>query len=153
MFSVRSALGNSEQNLRRLVTGFPPHRSGFYPKSSHMGQIFSEYFGFPCQFSFHRLLHNHLSFYYVTAPSQWEPPKILLYPTAENQFYYATGRRLPEIFYYPNTATNFIGAENASTNFNLFCLTAATKSLCPLRGSMTVLTPIGRVWISLTPFQ
>jgi hypothetical protein len=24
-----------------------------------LGQIFSEYFGFPCQFSFHRLLHTH----------------------------------------------------------------------------------------------
>jgi hypothetical protein len=28
-----------------------------------LGQVFSEYFGFPCQFSFHRLLriHHHLS--------------------------------------------------------------------------------------------
>jgi hypothetical protein len=25
-----------------------------------LGQVFSEYFGFPCQFAFHRLLHNHL---------------------------------------------------------------------------------------------
>jgi hypothetical protein len=24
-----------------------------------LGKVFSEYFGFPCQFSFHRLLHNH----------------------------------------------------------------------------------------------
>jgi hypothetical protein len=24
-----------------------------------LGQVFSEYFGFPCQVSFHRLLHNH----------------------------------------------------------------------------------------------
>jgi hypothetical protein len=24
-----------------------------------LGQVFSEYFGFPCQFSFHQLLHNH----------------------------------------------------------------------------------------------
>jgi hypothetical protein len=24
-----------------------------------LGQVFSEYFGFPCQFAFHRLLHNH----------------------------------------------------------------------------------------------
>jgi hypothetical protein len=23
------------------------------------GQVFSEYFGFPCQYSFHQLLHNH----------------------------------------------------------------------------------------------
>jgi hypothetical protein len=26
-----------------------------------LGQVFSEYFGFPCQFLFHRLLHTHLS--------------------------------------------------------------------------------------------
>jgi hypothetical protein len=24
-----------------------------------LGQVFSEYFGFPCQFSFHQLFHNH----------------------------------------------------------------------------------------------
>jgi hypothetical protein len=24
-----------------------------------LGQVFSQYFGFPCQFSFHRLLHTH----------------------------------------------------------------------------------------------
>jgi hypothetical protein len=24
-----------------------------------LGQVFSEYFGFPCQFAFRRLLHNH----------------------------------------------------------------------------------------------
>jgi hypothetical protein len=24
-----------------------------------LGQVFSEYFGFPCHFSFHQLLHNH----------------------------------------------------------------------------------------------
>jgi hypothetical protein len=41
---------------------------GFEPRSGHVGfvvdkvalrQIFSEYFGFPCQFSVHRLLHTH----------------------------------------------------------------------------------------------
>jgi hypothetical protein len=40
----------------------------FEPRSGHMGfvvdkvalrQVFSDYFGFPCQFSFHRLLHTH----------------------------------------------------------------------------------------------
>jgi hypothetical protein len=24
-----------------------------------LGQVFAEYFGFPCQFSFHKLLHTH----------------------------------------------------------------------------------------------
>jgi hypothetical protein len=50
------------------VAGFPPRRPGFEPGSGHVGfvvnkvalrQVFSEYFGFPCQFAFHRLLHNH----------------------------------------------------------------------------------------------
>jgi hypothetical protein len=54
--------------LRRLVAGFPHRRPGFEPRSVHvrfvvdkvaLEQVFSEYFGFPCQFSFQRLLHNH----------------------------------------------------------------------------------------------
>jgi hypothetical protein len=54
--------------LRRLVTGFPSRRPAFESKSGHVGfmvdkvapeQVFSEYFGFLCQFSFHRLLHTH----------------------------------------------------------------------------------------------
>jgi hypothetical protein len=45
-------------------------RPGFDPRSDHvgfmmgkvaLGQVFPEYFGFPCQFSFHRLLDTHLS--------------------------------------------------------------------------------------------
>jgi hypothetical protein len=54
----------------RLVAGFPPRRPGFDPRSGHvgfvvdkaaLGQVFSEYYGFPCQFSFHQLFHTHLS--------------------------------------------------------------------------------------------
>jgi hypothetical protein len=54
--------------LKRLVAGFPPQRPGFEPGSGHvgfgvdkvaLGQVFSEYFGFPCQSSFHQFLHNH----------------------------------------------------------------------------------------------
>jgi hypothetical protein len=46
---------------------FPPRRPGFEPGSDHvgfvvdkvaLGQVFTKYFGFPCQFEFHRLLHN-----------------------------------------------------------------------------------------------
>jgi hypothetical protein len=45
-------------------------RPGFDPGSGQVGfvvdkvalcQVFSEYFGFPCQPSFHQLLHNHPS--------------------------------------------------------------------------------------------
>jgi hypothetical protein len=51
-----------------LVAGYPPWPPGFEPMSCHvgfvvdkvaLGQVFSEYFGFPCQFSFHRLLETH----------------------------------------------------------------------------------------------
>jgi hypothetical protein len=54
--------------IRQLVVGFPPLRPGFEHGSGHVGfvvdrvalrQVFSDYFGFPCQFVFHRLLHNH----------------------------------------------------------------------------------------------
>jgi hypothetical protein len=53
--------------LKRLVAGFPPRRPGFKPGSGQvgfvvdkvaLGQVFSEYFGFPCQFSFHQILHH-----------------------------------------------------------------------------------------------
>jgi hypothetical protein len=33
---------------------------GFVVDKVALGQVFSEYFGFPCQSSFHQLLHNHL---------------------------------------------------------------------------------------------
>jgi hypothetical protein len=54
--------------LKRLVAGFPPRRPGFDPRSGHvgfvvdkvaLGQVFSEYFGFPCQHPIHQLPHNH----------------------------------------------------------------------------------------------
>jgi hypothetical protein len=32
---------------------------GFVEDKVALGQISSEYFGFPCQFSFHRMLHSH----------------------------------------------------------------------------------------------
>jgi hypothetical protein len=65
-YMVRSSEGVSK--LKRLVAGFPPRRPGFEPGSGQVGfvvdkvaleQASSEYFGFPCQFSFHRLPHTH----------------------------------------------------------------------------------------------
>jgi hypothetical protein len=50
------------------VAGFPPRRPDFEPRSGHVGfvvvkvalvQVSYDYFGFPCKFSFHRLLHIH----------------------------------------------------------------------------------------------
>jgi hypothetical protein len=52
----------------RLVVRFPSRRSGLDPMSGYVGFVvdkvelvwlFSEYFSFPCQFSFHQLLHIH----------------------------------------------------------------------------------------------
>jgi hypothetical protein len=34
-------------------------QAGFVVNKVALGQVFSEYFGFPCQFSFHRLFHIH----------------------------------------------------------------------------------------------
>jgi hypothetical protein len=54
--------------LKRLVAGFQPRRPGFKTGSSHvgfvvdkvaLGQVFSKYFGFPCQSLFHQFLHSH----------------------------------------------------------------------------------------------
>jgi hypothetical protein len=62
-------LGRAVLKLRRLAAGLSPLRPGFNLGSDHVGfvvnkvalwQVFSEYFGFPCQFSFRRLLHTHL---------------------------------------------------------------------------------------------
>jgi hypothetical protein len=56
--------------LRRLVTGFPPRRPEFDTRARHVGfvmdnvaleQVSSENVGFPCQFSFHQMLHTHPS--------------------------------------------------------------------------------------------
>jgi hypothetical protein len=53
--------------IKRLVARFPPRRPGF-ASGQHMGfvvdkaalgQVFSEYFGFLCQSSFHQFLHHH----------------------------------------------------------------------------------------------
>ena len=44
--------------LKRLVAGFPPLRSshvGFVMDKVALGQVFPEYFGFPCQSSFHQI--------------------------------------------------------------------------------------------------
>jgi hypothetical protein len=53
--------------LKRLVIGFPPRRPEFEPSGQvgflvdkvALGQIFSEYFNFTCQSSFHQILHSH----------------------------------------------------------------------------------------------
>jgi hypothetical protein len=57
----------AEQQFMRLVAGFPRRRLGFEARSGHvgfvmdeavLGQVFSDFFGPPCQFSSHRLLQT-----------------------------------------------------------------------------------------------
>jgi hypothetical protein len=51
-----------------------------------LGQVFSEYFGFPCQFSFHRLLHtHHLSSEASTIVVSDVPSGLSLTPPQENK--------------------------------------------------------------------
>jgi hypothetical protein len=47
--------------IRWLVAGFDPEsgRMGFVMDRVALGQVFSEYFGFPFHFWFHQLLHIH----------------------------------------------------------------------------------------------
>jgi hypothetical protein len=54
--------------IYQQVRSFPPWRTGLKLGSSHVGfvvdkvalrQVFSKYFGFPCQYSFHHFLHSH----------------------------------------------------------------------------------------------
>jgi hypothetical protein len=61
----RMGRGNA---IAQTVDSFPSWWLGFDPRSGHvgfvvdkvvLGQVFPEYFSFPCQFSVHRLLHIH----------------------------------------------------------------------------------------------
>jgi hypothetical protein len=50
---------------------------GFVVNKVALEQAFSEYFGFPCQSSFHRLLHNHhRSSGAGTIGQQWPPYQV-----------------------------------------------------------------------------
>jgi hypothetical protein len=71
-----------------FVAGFPRRQPGFQPTSVHVGlvvdkvvlrQVSSQYFGFLCQFSFHRLLHvhHHLSSGAATVVADVPHPKKL----------------------------------------------------------------------------
>jgi hypothetical protein len=66
MIKYKSKLMKAMPQLRQLVTGFPPRWPELKPRSDYvgfvvdkvaLGQVFSKHFSFPCQFSFHQLLH------------------------------------------------------------------------------------------------
>jgi hypothetical protein len=66
--TIKTSITQGRAVAQRLDAGFPPRRPGFaygqhvgfVVDKAALGQVFPEYFGFPCQ-SFHRLLHyrNH----------------------------------------------------------------------------------------------
>jgi hypothetical protein len=63
--SLGATRQRSGRPVARGASAFPSRRPEFEPRSNHvgsvvtLGHVFSEYFGFPCQFSFRRLLHIH----------------------------------------------------------------------------------------------
>jgi hypothetical protein len=82
LLNVGNDFPEAAPQLKRLVADFPPLRPGLKLGSSHvgfvvdkvaLGQVFSEYFGFPCQSSFHQFIHNHphLSSGAGTIGQQW----------------------------------------------------------------------------------
>jgi hypothetical protein len=65
---LRKCLRKGRAIAQAISSGFSPPRSEFEPRSDHvefvvdkvaLRQVFSEYFGFPCQLSSHRLLYIH----------------------------------------------------------------------------------------------
>jgi hypothetical protein len=61
--------GTVNKHAQCIGSGLPPQQLGFDPRPGHVafvgdkvadGKVSSEYFGFPCQFSFHTILHTHL---------------------------------------------------------------------------------------------
>jgi hypothetical protein len=44
---------------------------GFVVDKMALGQVFTEYFGFPCQSSFHQILHPHNHSGQVQQSSKW----------------------------------------------------------------------------------
>jgi hypothetical protein len=64
IWCVGKGLGHSlGQAVSRRGPGSIPGHVGFVVDK--VRQVFSEYFGFPCQFSFHRLFHIQQSFYHL----------------------------------------------------------------------------------------
>jgi hypothetical protein len=53
-------LTNRLRRRRRLGFGPMSGHVGFVADKMALGQVFSEYLGFPYQFSFHQILHTHL---------------------------------------------------------------------------------------------
>jgi hypothetical protein len=80
--------------VRRLITGFPPRLPRVDPRSGHVGfvvdevvlrQVFSEYFGFLCQSSFHQLLLTLIRGWHNRPISGLSTKWTQCHPTARNK--------------------------------------------------------------------
>jgi hypothetical protein len=49
---------------------------GFVVDKVALGRVFSEYFGFPCQSSFHQILHHHNHLGQAKQANQWLPCQV-----------------------------------------------------------------------------
>jgi hypothetical protein len=61
MFSWSWKQAYTKSNIKPSLTGFDPGSGqvGFVVDKVALGRDFSEYFGFPCQSSFHQILHHY----------------------------------------------------------------------------------------------
>jgi hypothetical protein len=78
--------------MDRTVASFPQRRPGlghvgFVVDKVAMGQVFSEYFGFPCQFALHQLLHTHRAIrgWYSIGQTVADVPNGLSHPTPRKE--------------------------------------------------------------------
>jgi hypothetical protein len=72
------------------AAGFKPGSGqvGFVVDKVALGRVFSEYFGFPCQSSFHQILYHHNLPGQVQLANQWPPGRVDptgLHPHYENK--------------------------------------------------------------------
>jgi hypothetical protein len=56
-YTTSRLTGGGVSSLNLTASG---QHVGFVADKAAMGQVFSKYFGFPCQLSFHQFLHHHI---------------------------------------------------------------------------------------------
>jgi hypothetical protein len=57
--AVSSLSSSSSLLITYIAKSFGPGQVGFVVDKVALGQVFFQYFGFPCQVSFHQIRHHH----------------------------------------------------------------------------------------------
>jgi hypothetical protein len=70
---------------------------GFVVDKVVLGQVFSKYFGFPCQSSFHQILHHHNHPGQGRVEPVWSQP-----PTMRKKKLETKGRKVLTLFFWKN---------------------------------------------------